>query len=60
MIANSRVRLRVNGRWRSGTATLLPDDDPIARQKSMRRFNAQFVRMMGTDLLSIRIDLDAE
>lgn len=60
MIANPRVRLRVNGRWRSGTATLLPDDDPIARQKSMRRFNAQFVRMMGTDLLSIRIDLDAE
>jgi deazaflavin-dependent oxidoreductase (nitroreductase family) len=58
IIANPRVRLRVNGRWRTGTATLMPDDDPVARQRSMRRVNAQFVRLMGTDLLTVRVDLD--
>ena len=26
----------------------------------MRRFNAIFVRLMGTDLLTIRIDLEEE
>jgi deazaflavin-dependent oxidoreductase (nitroreductase family) len=58
IVANPRVRVRVNGRWRNGIAALLPDDDPAARQRRLRRFNAQFVRIMGTELLSIRIDLD--
>jgi deazaflavin-dependent oxidoreductase (nitroreductase family) len=58
IMANPRVRVRVNGRWRNGIAALLPDDDPVARQRRLRRFNAQFVRIMGTELLSIRIDLD--
>jgi deazaflavin-dependent oxidoreductase (nitroreductase family) len=58
IMADSHVRVRVNGRWRSGVATLLPDDDPIARQTKLRRVNAQFVRLMGTDLLSVRIDLE--
>jgi deazaflavin-dependent oxidoreductase (nitroreductase family) len=58
IMADPRVRVRVNRRWRSGVATLLPDDDPIARQTKLRRGNAQFVRLMGTDLLSVRIDLE--
>ena len=56
--ANPRVRVRVGGQWRTGTARLLPDDDPRERQKSMRRFNAALVRTVGTDLLTVRIDLD--
>lgn len=57
--ANPRVRVKVGRRWRSGTATLLPDDDPRARQRLIgRRINAAMVRAMSTDLLTIRIDLD--
>jgi deazaflavin-dependent oxidoreductase (nitroreductase family) len=56
--ANPRVRVFTNGRWRPGTAHLLPDDDPRARQRSLGRLNAIAVRAMGTDLLTIRIDLD--
>ena len=56
--ANPRVRIRVGRRWRTGVAHLLPDDDARARQRSMRPFNAAFVRLMGTDLLTVRIDLD--
>jgi deazaflavin-dependent oxidoreductase (nitroreductase family) len=61
--SNPRVRVRVRGRWRTGTASLLPDDDPRERQRVLgRRFaarvNAAAVRSLGTDLLTVRIDLD--
>ncbi len=56
--ANPRVRVRVGGRWRSGTAHLLDDDDPLARQKQLGKVNAAMVRAVGTGLLTIRIDLD--
>lgn len=56
--ANSRVRVRIRGRWRAGTAVLLPDDDPKARLATLPRFNSSLVRALGTDLLSVRIDLD--
>lgn len=61
--ANPRVRVRIRGRWRSGTAHLLPDDDPRERQRSLgrrlsARINATAVRSFGTDLLTIRIDLE--
>jgi len=61
--ADPRVRVRVRGRWRSGTAHLVPDDDPHERQRLLgRRFlarlNAAAVRGWGTDLLTVRIDLD--
>ena len=60
IIANPRVKLRVNRRWRTGTASLMPDDDPHARQQQLRRFNAALVRAAGTDLMTVRIDLDPE
>jgi deazaflavin-dependent oxidoreductase (nitroreductase family) len=62
--ADPRVRVRVRGRWRSGTAHLLPDDDPRERQRMLSRrrptarLNALLVRGWGTDLLTVRIDLD--
>jgi deazaflavin-dependent oxidoreductase (nitroreductase family) len=56
--ANPRVRIRVNGRWLTGSAHLLADDDARARQRELRPFNAAFVRLMGTDLMTVRIDLD--
>lgn len=56
--ANPRVRVRVRGRWHSGTATLLPDDDARARLAELPRMNSAAVRAMGDNLLTIRIDLD--
>jgi hypothetical protein len=46
-----------------GTAHILPDDDPYARQRQLSRWhplramNLAVVRIMGTSLLTIRIDL---
>ena len=56
--ADPNVRLRVRWRWRTGKAHVLVHDDARERQRHMRRFNAMFVRAMGTDLLTIRIDLN--
>jgi deazaflavin-dependent oxidoreductase (nitroreductase family) len=62
--ANPRVRVKVGGAWRAGTAHVLVDDDPRARQRELSRgrplraMNAASVRAMGTDLVTIRIDLD--
>jgi deazaflavin-dependent oxidoreductase (nitroreductase family) len=56
--ANPRVRVRVRGRWHSGTATLLPDDDARARLAQLPRMNSAAVRAMGDNLLTIRVDLD--
>jgi deazaflavin-dependent oxidoreductase (nitroreductase family) len=56
--ANPNVRVRIRGRWRTGTAHLLHDDDPHARLQQLPKFNSGVVRAMSTDLLTIRVDLD--
>ena len=66
---NPRVRLKLReglgARWRSGTAELLYLDDPRERQRWLAKQvpksgrNAAAVRFFGTDLLTIRIDLDS-
>jgi len=63
-----RVRLKIRdglrARWHTGTAHLLPDDDPRERQRWLARHlpgskaNAEAVRFFGTQLLTVRIDLD--
>jgi len=58
--ANNKVRVRMRGRWRAGTAYLLPGDDPYARLATLPRFNSSMVRALGTDLLTVRIDLGPE
>ena len=58
MKANPQVRVRIGGKWRNGVANLLPDDDPVRRLGNLPRLNSAVVRMMGSDLLTIRIDLD--
>ena len=55
--ADPRVRVRVHGRWHPGTAHLLPDDDPVARLRTLPRVNSTGVRAMGTNLLTVRVDL---
>jgi deazaflavin-dependent oxidoreductase (nitroreductase family) len=67
--ANPRVRVKVRdgflgSGWRSGSAHVLEDDDPrerlrlVAGKNLGRRINAAAVRAMGSDLLTVRIDLD--
>ncbi|KAF0958492.1 nitroreductase/quinone reductase family protein [Rhodococcus sp. T7] len=55
--ANNAVRLRIHGRWHTGTATPLPDDDTRVRLAQLPRMNSTAVRAVGTDLLTVRIDL---
>ncbi|MGW2764933.1 nitroreductase/quinone reductase family protein [Streptomyces sp. NPDC001275] len=57
MRANPEVRVRIRGRWYEGTAHPLPDDDPVARLRGLPRLNSTAVRALGTDLLTVRVDL---
>lgn len=67
--SNPRVRVKVRkglwARWYSGSAHLMPEDDPRERQRWLSRqvrgsaANALAVRLFGTQLLTVRIDLDA-
>jgi deazaflavin-dependent oxidoreductase (nitroreductase family) len=57
--ADPRVRVKVRGRWRSGTAHILEDDDPYERLKTLRRpLNDAVLLAVGTRQLVIRVDLD--
>jgi len=63
-----RVRLKLREgfrtRWHTGNAHLLPDDDArerqcwLASQLPSSAGNARAVRLFGTQLLTVRIDLD--
>jgi deazaflavin-dependent oxidoreductase (nitroreductase family) len=57
--AQPRVRVRIGRDWRTGTARGLPDDDPRERQRRIpNRLNSAAVRLAGSDLLTVRVDLD--
>jgi len=68
LMAEPRVRLKLRRGlsvgWRTGTARVLEDDDPRERQRMLarrhpgRRLNAFVVRALGTEQLTVRIDLD--
>ncbi|MEV7341534.1 nitroreductase family deazaflavin-dependent oxidoreductase [Streptomyces sp. NPDC093544] len=55
--ADPRVRVRVKGRWHDGTAHLLAQDDARERLRSLPRMNSVAVRAVGTNLLTVRVDL---
>ena len=57
--ADPRVRVKVGGRWRSGTAHLVPGEDPYARLRALRRpLNDAMLLAVGTEQLVVRVDLD--
>ena len=57
--ANPRVRVKVGRTWFAGTAHILDDDDPMERIRWLgRRANDTAVRLVGTEHLVIRVDLD--
>jgi deazaflavin-dependent oxidoreductase (nitroreductase family) len=54
-----RVRVKIGRGWRSGTAHVLPDDDPRERMRMLGRpVNDAMIRMVGSDPLVVRVDLD--
>jgi deazaflavin-dependent oxidoreductase (nitroreductase family) len=57
--SDPRVRVKVGRRWHTGTAHLLPDDDVPARMRFLHRpMNDALVRIVGTEHITIRVDLD--
>jgi deazaflavin-dependent oxidoreductase (nitroreductase family) len=58
--ADPRVRVKVCGVWRTGTATVLDADDPVARGRTLPyQWDAAIGRAMATTPLTVRIDLDS-
>jgi deazaflavin-dependent oxidoreductase (nitroreductase family) len=61
-----QLRSRRPAKWRSGTATILDDDDAYERQRMLgrgkpwRRLCLDTSVKQATDLLTVRIDLDPE
>jgi deazaflavin-dependent oxidoreductase (nitroreductase family) len=57
--ANPRVRVKVGRQWYEGTAHILEDDDPRERMRMLgRTLNDATVRLVGTEHLTIRVELD--
>jgi deazaflavin-dependent oxidoreductase (nitroreductase family) len=56
--SNPRVRVKIGRRWRAGAARIAPGEDPRARLRALPRAVAVSVRLMGTELLTLRVDLD--
>jgi deazaflavin-dependent oxidoreductase (nitroreductase family) len=53
------VRVKVGRQWRSGTAVLLPDDDAVARSRTLpHQWDKRFGRIIASRPLTIRIDLE--
>ncbi len=56
--ADPRVRVKVAGRWRTGTARIT-DDDPYRLMRRLRRpVNDALLLAVGTEQLVVRVDLD--
>ncbi|KAA0021604.1 nitroreductase family deazaflavin-dependent oxidoreductase [Antrihabitans cavernicola] len=58
LIADSNVRLQLRGVWRTGTAVIVDGDDPRERLRELPRLNSAVVGIIGSNLLTVRIDLD--
>lgn len=62
--SDPRVRVKIRGRWFSGTAHMMPDDNPIERLRKMvkgtigLRLIEGVTRLHMTEPLTIRVELD--
>jgi deazaflavin-dependent oxidoreductase (nitroreductase family) len=53
------VRVKIGRQWWTGTAAILDDDDPDARSRTLpHKLDAALGRLMASQPLTIRIDLD--
>jgi len=65
--ADPRIRVKANGTWRTGTAQILDEDDPLARARWMadtlgwlHKADAAVTRVTATTPLTVRLDLNRE
>lgn len=59
LIADPRVRVKVGSVWRTGTAIVMPDDDAVARSRTLpHQWDKAIGRAMASQPLTIRIELD--
>jgi hypothetical protein len=65
LASNPTCRVKIGRSWRSGTATLLPDDDGLARRAALDRANGWVGRLDGMVFragaitpITVRIDLE--
>ena len=56
IVDNPNVRVRQGSHWRTGVATLRPDDDVVARGRKFGRLGAKMVKALETTPVSVRID----
>jgi deazaflavin-dependent oxidoreductase (nitroreductase family) len=57
--ADPRVRVKVHGRWRPGTAHLLDGEDPRSWGWRLNPLNSLFIMIAARDNAIIRVDLEA-
>ncbi|HEX6683245.1 MAG TPA: nitroreductase/quinone reductase family protein [Candidatus Limnocylindrales bacterium] len=61
LLADPTVRVKIAGRWRTGRAVPMPDDDVPKRSRSLPyQWDAAIGRLMATTPMTIRIDLDPD
>jgi deazaflavin-dependent oxidoreductase (nitroreductase family) len=59
LMAQPRVRVKVNRSWRPGTAVLMPHDDTRQRSRTLPyRWDAAIGRALATTPMTVRVDLD--
>ena len=59
IVQDPRVRVKIGPDWHTGTAHVLPDEDPRARMRALGRpVNDTMVRLVGSEPLVLRVDLD--
>jgi deazaflavin-dependent oxidoreductase (nitroreductase family) len=65
LMAEPAVRVKVKRTWHAGRATVVPDDDPLARHQQIvaangwvGRADSVFFRATATTPISVRVDLD--
>ena len=55
-----RVRVKIGRRWHTGTAHVLPEENARQRLRELNRpVNDAMLRLVGTEMLVIRVDLDS-
>jgi deazaflavin-dependent oxidoreductase (nitroreductase family) len=56
IVDNPNILVRQGNKWRTGVATLRPDDDVVARGRKFGRLGATLVKALDTTPVSVRID----
>ncbi|WP_029111910.1 nitroreductase family deazaflavin-dependent oxidoreductase [Mycobacterium sp. URHB0044] len=56
IVDNPKIRVRQGSQWRSGTATLRPDDDVVARGRKFGRLGYKMTQALETTPISVRIE----